>query len=184
MGKKFKVSGGFTLIELMVVVAIAAILVSQAVPSLTATVRSIQLSTATSTFFSSLILTRSEAIKRNSRAVLCKSFAGIACSSSGGWEQGWIVFHDLNNNVTVDAGEVILLRQEALQLPMRLNGNEHVANYISYTATGTTQMVSGAFQAGTLTVCSESSTRVYARQIVISSMGRPRSVKTEVQHCP
>ena len=184
MGKRVNGASGFTLIELMVVVAIAAILASQAVPSLTATVRSIQLSTATNTFFTSLILTRSEAIKRNSRAVLCKSVAGGACDSSGGWEQGWIVFHDLNNNVTVDAGEVILLRQEALQVPLRLTGNTNVANYISYTSTGTTEMVSGAFQAGTLTACTESLTRVVARQIVISSMGRPRSVKAEVQQCP
>ena len=40
--------------------------------------------------------------------------------------------------------------------------------------------ISGAFQAGTLTVCPESASRVDARQIVISSAGRPRTVKTTV----
>ena len=175
---------GFTLIELLVVLAVAGILQTLAAPALTTMVNSIRLTSAVNALFSSLILARSEAIKRNSRAVVCKSASGQACSATGGWEQGWIVFHDPNNNAVRDAGEDLLSREPALSQLFRFTGNSPLSNYVSYTPTGTTSYASGAFQAGTLTVCPESATRVDARQIVISSAGRPRTVKTTVAQCP
>ena len=180
---KRSVSAGFTLIELMVVVALVAILQTLAAPAFSSMVNSMRLSTAVNSLFSSLLLARSEAIKRNARAVVCKSVTGDACVTSGGWEQGWIVFHDANNNAAVDAGEVLLLRQQALPSSIRFTGNAPVASYVSYTPMGTTSYTSGAFQAGTLTVCGASASAVEARQIVISSAGRPRTVKTMVQDC-
>lgn len=175
---------GFTLIELLTVVAVASVLLSLAAPAMSNMANSMRLSTAGNSFFSSLLLARSEAIKRNARVVVCKSATGDACASTGGWEQGWIVFHDVNNNAALDAGEVILSREQALPQPIRLTGNGPVISYVSYTPMGKTSFASGAFQAGTFTVCPESATRVEARQIVISSAGRPRTVKTTVEHCP
>lgn len=175
---------GFTLIELMVVVALAVVLQTLAAPALSSMVNSMRLTTAVNSLFSSLLLARSEAIKRNSRVVVCKSVTGNACITTGGWEQGWMVFHDANNNAARDAGEAILSREQALPEPFRVNGNSPLSSYVSYTPMGTTSYVSGAFQAGTLTVCSESAARVEARQIVISSAGRPRTLKTVAEHCP
>jgi type IV fimbrial biogenesis protein FimT len=175
---------GFTLVELMIVVAVVAILLSLAAPAFSGMVSSVRLSSASNSLFSSLLLARSEAIKRNSRVVLCKSVTGDACTSTDGWEQGWIVFHDVNNNATLDAGETLLSRESALPGLIRLTGNSPVVNYVSYTPMGTTSYTSGAFQAGTLTVCIQSAARVEARQIVISSAGRPRTVKTMVEQCP
>lgn len=175
---------GFTLIELLVLVALVAILQSLAAPALTGVVNSMRLTASVNTLFSSLLLARSEAIKRNSRAVVCKSATGDACINTGGWEQGWIVFHDANNNASRDAGEAILSRQPALPQPMRFTGNGPLASYVSYTPMGITKYTSGAFQAGTLTVCPQSSTSVAARELKISSSGRPRTLKTTVQHCP
>ncbi len=175
---------GFTLIELLVVVTLVAILQSLAVPVLAGMINSMRLTTAVNSLFSSLLLARSEAIRRNSRVVVCKSVSGDACITAGGWEQGWIVFHDSNNNASLDAGEAILSRQQALPQSMRFKGNDPVASYVSFTPMGSTQYPSGAFQAGTLTVCMESVTRVDARQIVISSTGRPRTVRTMVNSCP
>ena len=178
------VCAGFTLIELLLVVAVVAVLQSLAAPSLAGMANSMRLSTATNSLFSSLLLARSEAIKRNSRAVVCKSATGNACITTGGWEQGWIVFHDANNNAALDADETILSREAALSQPFKFKGNGPVISYVSYTPMGTTSYTSGAFQAGRLTVCPESATRVDARQIVISSAGRPRTVKTTVAQCP
>jgi len=175
---------GFTLIEVLVVLALVSILMSLAAPSLAAMVNSMRLTVAVNSLFSSLMLARSEAIKRGARVVVCKSASGTACITTGGWEQGWIVFHDANNNGKRDVGEVLLLQQQALPSSVRLSGNSPFVNYVSYTAIGTTSYVSGAFQAGTLTACSESATQGDARQIVISSAGRPRTVKTSVEHCP
>lgn len=175
---------GFTLIELMVVVALVAVLQTLAAPALSGMVNSMRLTTAVNSLFSSLLLARSEAIKRNSRVVVCKSVTGVACNTTGGWEQGWIVFHDANNNAVVDAGEAILSREQALPEPFRFIGNTPLINYVSFTSMGMTKNTSGALQFGRLTVCQESAARVEARQIVISSAGRPRTVKTTVEHCP
>lgn len=174
---------GFTLIELLLVVSLMAVLLSLAVPSLAGMANSMRLTTATNSLFSSLLLARSEAIKRNSRAVVCKSATGDACMTTGGWEQGWIVFHDANNNAAVDAGEAILSREHAVSPPIRLTGNEPVVSYVSYTPTGRTNYTSGAFQAGTLTICIQSANSVEAREIKINIAGRPRTLKTTVAHC-
>lgn len=181
---KRSAGAGFTLIELMVVVALAALLQSLAVPAFAGFVNSMRLTVAVNSLFTSLLLARSEAIKRNGRAVLCKSVTGEACVTSGSWEQGWIVFHDTNNNARRDAGEAVVSFQQALQAPILLSGNNPLASYVSFTPMGTTAYASGAFQAGTLTACITSLGSQEARQIVISSAGRPRTVRTMVAHCP
>ncbi|MDP1528868.1 GspH/FimT family pseudopilin [Rhodoferax sp.] len=183
MKKRFA-SAGFTLIELMVVVALAALLQSLALPAFRGFVNSMRLTVAVNSLFTSLLLARSEAIKRNGRAVVCKTVTGETCVTTGGWQQGWIVFHDANNNARRDAGEVIVSHQQATAASILLNGNAPLVSYVSYTPMGQTAYASGAFQAGTLTVCVASSDSQEARQIVISSAGRPRTVRTTVAKCP
>src|SRR5437660_1719517 len=96
---------GFTLIELMVVLAISAILVGVGTPAFTGLIRQTELTSATNDLFASLLLARSEAAKRRSRVALCKSADGSTCTPAGGWEQGWIVFHDTNNDGARQGGE-------------------------------------------------------------------------------
>lgn len=177
-------SNGFTLLELLVVMALCAILSTLATSAFSGMLKVINLCAATNAYFSSIHLARSEAIKRNARVTLCKSAQGDACDVIGGWEQGWIVFHDANENAMLDPGEEVVTRQGALPTAIRFTGNGPVANYVSYTATGNTKFSSGAFQAGTIFVCTESTTPANARQIVISSTGKVRTTKTVVSHCP
>lgn len=174
---------GATLMELMVVLAIAGILLAVGIPGFASLFQTSRLSSATNELVSSLHLTRSEAIKRNARAVMCPSATGTSCAG-GGWHQGWLVFHDANNNAALDGGERVILSQEALPADIRLTGNQPVSRYISYTPTGATRLSSGAFQAGTLTVCLKSPGPTAARQIILSSTGRPRTVKTTLASCP
>ncbi len=165
-------------------VAVMAILMSLAVPAMTGVMDSVKLTSASNTFLSTLYLTRSEAIKRNGRVVLCKSATGLSCSTDGSWEQGWIVFHDENNNATLDSGEEIIQREGALPSNLSLIGNTPVSKYVSYTSSGTTKLSSGAFQAGMITLCRQSTSSVEARQIIVSSTGRPRIQKATVSACP
>jgi len=176
-------AGGFTLIELAAVMAVAAVLVGVGVPPLTEMVRSIRLSSASNDLLAGLHMARSEALKRNGRGVVCKSSDGVSCASTGGWEQGWMVFHDANNNGSRESGEAIVERGHALAGDLRVTGNLNVVRYVSYTGTGTTKTVGGGFQSGTLTMCRQSVDGGEARQIIISSSGRPRVQKTLVDSC-
>jgi type IV fimbrial biogenesis protein FimT len=174
---------GFTLVETMAVVAVIAVLAAIAAPSITAMMKSVKLSSASNVFLAGLHLARGEAIKRNSRVVLCKSADGAACTPDGGWEQGWIIFHDANNNGVRDGAEKLVQREYPLSASLRLTGNSNVARYVSFAPTGATKLVGGGFQAGTLTLCNQSAQSSEARQIVLNAVGRPRVHKASVPSC-
>lgn len=74
---------GFTLVELMITLAIGAIILGVGLPSFSGFVRGQGSKTASMDLTSALLLTRSEAIKRNTNVVLA--------SASGGWINGWTV---------------------------------------------------------------------------------------------
>lgn len=174
---------GFTLIELLVTTAIASVLMAVVIPGMTGMLDTQRRISAVNSLLYSLHMARSEAIKRNGRAVVCKSASGAQCASGGGWEQGWIVFHDANNNANVDVGEPLLQHQGALGDRLRLTGNLPVARYVSYSALGTAKKVSGAFQAGTFTLCPVAGLPGTARKIVLSRPGRPRTAKGVPADC-
>ena len=174
---------GYSLVELLVVTALAAVLSMLAIPPMTEMINSQRSIALASAFLSSLNLARAEAIKRNGRAVLCKSADGLACADSGGWEQGWIVFHDADNDAALDDAEQVIERYAGGADGLTLSGNAPVANYVSFSASGSAKHVSGAFQAGTFTLCPLSSSQSDIRQLVLSSTGRARSKKGVATDC-
>ncbi len=174
---------GFSLIEVLMVLLMLVLAQVLATPVLSDVLSARKLASSTDAIYDSLILARAEAVKRNSRVVVCKSVSGMACATSGTWEQGWVVFHDVNHNGTLDAGEYVVRRESAMPRSIRAAGNGPVSTYVSYTPYGKTVLVSGAFQAGTVTVCNQSSTKGTAQQIVINSSGRPRIAKVAISQC-
>jgi type IV fimbrial biogenesis protein FimT len=176
-------SSGFTLVETLAVLAVASVLLSIGVPSLASLASTSRVSTAASDLLADLLLTRSEAAKRRVRVVMCKSANGETCAATGSWQQGWIVFVDNDGDAQRDAGETLLRVQPALAATMRLTGTQPVAKYVSYVSTGNTKLVGGGFQAGTLTVCSQSADPSTARQIIVNSTGRPRTQKVQLPSC-
>lgn len=164
---------GFTLIELMVTVAIAAVLAGLAAPSVRQLIVNNRLKTHTSALHTSLLQARSEAIKRNSRVVLCKSADGATCVTAGNWQQGWVLFADANNNAQVDAGEAVLQKVAALSGDFVLTGDGNLADYVSYSSTGAPKLAaSDNFQTGMFSLCQLGVAGGNARQIQLFSTGR------------
>jgi len=92
---RMRTTNGFTLIELLVVVAIGAILLAVGVPSFTYMIDRNRVAGEVNEMLADLALTRSEALARRSRVILCRSSDGSTCSAaSADWNTGWIVFVD------------------------------------------------------------------------------------------
>jgi type IV fimbrial biogenesis protein FimT len=106
---------GFTVIELVMTVAILTVLLTIAAPSLSALVREQRIKSATFDLYASLIFARSEAIKRNRFVAICAMNAdGSGCQNSSDWARGWIVFEDEDGNGFPAAVADILKRQDAI----------------------------------------------------------------------
>lgn len=110
---------GLTLPELLVVMAIVGILATLAVPSFQRLIKAHAITDGVDIFMSDLRYTRSESIKRGGDVVMCRSDApeksNPTCGTGSllGWQSGWIVFHDLNNNKKTTA-ETLLRVQSPL----------------------------------------------------------------------
>jgi type IV fimbrial biogenesis protein FimT len=98
-----KTTRGFTLIELMITLAVAAILLTVAVPNMRDLILNNRLTAATNVFVSSLNIARSEAIKLGRNATVCVSDAAVQNSCTGtDWAKGWLVWVDNNRNGALD----------------------------------------------------------------------------------
>lgn len=88
-----RAAGGFSLVELMVTIAVAAILLAIAAPSFTQVIADNRAASAANDLLASLQFARSEAVKRARPVSLCPSNDGQTCVSGGtSWQEGWIVF--------------------------------------------------------------------------------------------
>ena len=94
--------------ELFITMSIVGILVAIAVPSFGTLFKSNRITTQGSDFQLALMLARSEALTRISKITICRSSNGTSCAGSGGWEQGWIIFTDDDDDAVVDGGETVL----------------------------------------------------------------------------
>ena len=91
---------GFTLIELMMTLTIAAILMTVAVPSFSTFTKNSRITASVNKVVSAVSLARAEASKRGVRVVLCRSdevgSVDPDCSGAGGtakdWSNGWLLF--------------------------------------------------------------------------------------------
>ena len=172
---------GFTLLEALVVLALLAVLLSLAAPSLQGLRQKHQMQSQAEQLQASLLLARSEALRRQQRVTLCvrmqAAHAGPECATEGTWAQGWVVFVDGNDNGRREAAEAVLQLQEALPGFLTLQGNATVNRYISYGPQGRSQSATGAFQAGTLTLCGAGQAHVW--RVVINAVGKPRLEKAD-----
>jgi type IV fimbrial biogenesis protein FimT len=165
-GGQCKAQHGFTLIELMVTIAVMAILLAIAVPSFTDVTLGSKLSSYANNLAASAYLARGEAIKRNAAVTLC---AGTSCPGAGGWEQGWIV---------QAADGTVIQRQQALSTGLKFTEAGGATSLI-FQPSGV-----GATSAS-LKVCRATPTLGGIERVVsITATGRPSVTRTTTGLCP
>lgn len=125
---------GYTLVEMMTVLAIAAVLLGMAVPGFQTLIRNQRLNTGVNSFAGAIHLTRSEAIRRSTRVDLVPA-------DGADWAQGWIVFVDQNDNQRVDAGESVIAHQGPAPRGMTIKSvlTDSSKLYLAYNGSGRTR---------------------------------------------
>ncbi len=101
---------GFTLMELLVTMAVAAILLAIAVPNFQSFFNRNRVVTVTNDFITAVNYARSEAIKGGAITTLCMSnntsTNAPSCTGNTNWSNGWIIWVDRNGNGVMDTGVV------------------------------------------------------------------------------
>ena len=125
---------GFTILELMVAIAVAAMLAAIAAPGMMDFVRNGRLSTAARQFDADVLLARREAIKRNTRVLVCPVGATAnKCGSGTAWAPGWLVCYDANLDGdcddTVTGNPNPIRKHGALDASLTLTGPATVARF-------------------------------------------------------
>ena len=168
---------GYTLVEFLTALAVLLGVQALAFPSISDLLTTMRLRSGADALMNALNLARSAAVQRSHRVVVCKSANGSTCADAGGWNTGWLIFQDTNNSGTLDEGEALIQSRSALPAHLTLSGNTPVEDYVSYTPFGQAKLLSGAFQAGTFTLCAKETGRRDGYQVIVASSGRARMAK-------
>jgi type IV fimbrial biogenesis protein FimT len=172
----------FTLMELMVVLSIAGVLLTLAIPNIRNFLKNNKMTGVANDMLTSLAIARNESIKLQQPVALCASTNPKAANptcTSGTFNSGWVVFVDANNNGLHDAGERIVSVREALDTQISAGADN--AYIVSYAATGFTQPSPGGRIASTqVAMCDDRHNTATAgnlsaaRGVAINVTGRAR----------
>lgn len=168
---------GFTLVELMVTIAVASILLGIGIPSFVALIDNNRLTAYANDMAGAFNLARSESIKRG---VLVKVRRIGAVSSN--WDAGWNVFIDVDNDGVLDADTDVVLREyPALNAGVTLRSDDIYACGVAYNAMGTRSCLDSNCDAPipcpdmtdqAFNLCDSSAQTATAIEISVSATGR------------
>ncbi|PKL95572.1 MAG: hypothetical protein CVV18_05020 [Gammaproteobacteria bacterium HGW-Gammaproteobacteria-8] len=156
---------GFTLIELMLAIALAALLGSLAAPSMSEFMARQRIDAAAHELVAHINLARLQAVTHAEHVVLCPSLDGQECTGMNRWDIGWIVFRDRDNNGRSDGPDELLRVGSALE---RLEVDSAGRLRIRYQPDGT----AGGSNL-TIKLCDPQRPEI-ARAVIVSNPGRPR----------
>ena len=169
-----RAQSGFTLIELMIGIGLTALLLSMAVPALDLFVSNARQTGAINDFVSSMHVARSTAITTNSRVTVCPSSNGIDCEVVN-WDQGWIVFSDLDSDQSLDGDETIISQSDGID-GLSIQSNEF-GLFVMYRPNGRVMNASITGNSGQFVVCDDRGSD-RAKVLIVDLSGRPRLSKT------
>jgi type IV fimbrial biogenesis protein FimT len=134
---------GFTLVELMITIAVLAILIALATPSFTSVINSNRLAAQANNLTADLQLARSEAVRRNRRVSVCRTTDGAACAARAGDSDTWLVV--VPNTVPLE-----ILRSNALKPPVELTSS---VTSVEFRSDGLARSGTGGLLSAAFTVC-------------------------------
>lgn len=153
---------GLTLLELLITLAILAILLAIGLPGFSSIIQNNRLAANTEELRSAIQLARATAVSRNQRVTL---------RNLGDWGLGWEAFVDDNSNGLRDDGEPLIFSGPALN-SVRIAWNDPAGDYVSFIGIGVSRRVNGALQMGTFRICPVDGTEGYA--LTLAPSGRLR----------
>lgn len=161
---------GLTLTELLVVLALMAVLLTLGYPMLQDMLRSQRVKSTANDFFAAIGLTRSEAIMRGQRVLMMPQAAAPT-----DWRQGWVVFVDKNHNQRPDPADELIFQHGPVNAGISIGSAFSSANgtpYIAYNGGGRSCSATNSLAAhwGSLSLVAGK----YARNIKINMLGRVR----------
>jgi type IV fimbrial biogenesis protein FimT len=133
---RFAALAGFTIIELMMTLAILAILMGVAAPGLRDLVMNARMSGQANDLMTDLAMTRAEAVKRDSWTGLCASNNGTGCTNTA-WDRGWIAFVDADSNGLPDNATPLLKVMPAFDNANTIAATGGAAQVVSFRSSGT-----------------------------------------------
>lgn len=169
------------MIELIITMAIAAIVLTVGVPSFQAMMRNNRAAAHTNEFMSSLNLARSEAIKRGVQVALCPSNNQNPCTTvdPNTWStNGWIVFVDADNDGVWDNNA-----NEPILRVYQFDGNDTLVN-TSFPGTDISFTSRGRVASGGSLFLSTCNANAQQNVITISPVGRARVSQQPGNPCP
>lgn len=178
-------AAGFTVIELMVVVAITAIVMVFAIPSYKSVTTQSRMAGEVNDLASDIALARSAAIKQGLTVTICPSTnpsatpstTAPACSGNTAWNTGWIVFIDVANNQTFTSSGDTLLRVHGPfsgSDTLVFSATSGAPTTITFNRMGGTKSFGSATDfssAGTLTLHDSTNNASWRRCVILSEVG-------------
>lgn len=175
---------GVTLVELLTVIVIVAILMSIGIPSYKYVTTSNRMSTEANALLGDLQFARSEAVREGQAITVCVALSTSAtspsCAAAGTttWQNGWIVFGDLNNDQTIDTGDPVLRIQNAF-VGSDTFGANHSVSAITFNRSGFVNQLGAA--SVMVTLHDSTSYSAYTRCLYLTQAGM-LSVQTPSQN--
>jgi type IV fimbrial biogenesis protein FimT len=161
---------GYTLIELMTTLAVAAVLISVAMPSMTSFRQNSQLTGTVNELISIMHLARNTAITTNTRVTLCASRNGNNCETVA-WSDGWIAFVDRDSDQNVDDDESVL-RAGSGDDGLTISSSQYPV-FLMYRPNGRAMRHAASENTGQFNICDDRGAG-HAKAVILDLSGRPR----------